>query len=337
MDKVPGKPESTDGAMPSLRDVIAARPHVYRHLRPTPLYRYSGLSELLGANVWVKHENHQPIGAFKVRGGLNLVAQLSDKERASGLFTASTGNHGQSIAYAARAHGVSATIAVPEGANSGKVAAMRGLGAEVAFHGRDFDSAREWVMGVALARGGRFVGPTEELLIHGVGTYALEIVEDLPEVDAIIVPVGAGSGACATCIVAKTIDPRIQVIGAQSAQAPAMQMSWASGKAVSADMNTIAEGLATRVPFENTQRIMRKYLDDFVLVEDAAIEDAILLLLEHTHNLAEGAGAAALAAAIKLKHRLAGKNVVLVMSGGNLSVDQLRRLLGRSGSSARAR
>jgi threonine dehydratase len=315
--------------MPSLRDVIAARPNVYRHLRPTPLYRYSGLSELIGANVWVKHENHLPVGAFKVRGGLNLVAQLSDKERASGLFTASTGNHGQSVAYAARVHGVHATIAVPEEANPGKVAAMRGLGAEVVFHGPDFDSAREWVAGIAAQQGGRFVGPTEELLIHGVGTYALEIIEDLPEVDAIVVPVGAGSGVCATSIVAKSIDPGIQVVGVQSAQAPAMQMSWASGKAVSADMRTVAEGLATRVPFENTQRIMRKYLDDFVLVDDTAIEDAILLLLEHTHNLAEGAGAAALAAAIKLRHRLAGKNVVLVLSGGNLSLDQLRRLFAR--------
>ena len=315
--------------MPSLRDVIAARPNVYRYLRPTPLYRYSGLSELIGAKVWVKHENHQPVGAFKVRGGLNLVAQLSETERASGLFTASTGNHGQSIAYAARAHGVRATIAVPEGANPGKVAAMRGLGAEVAFHGADFDSAREWVASIAAAQGGRFVGPTEELLIHGVGTYALEIVEDLPEVDVIIVPVGAGSGVCATCIVAKTINPAIQVIGVQSAQAPAIQMSWAAGKAVSADMNTVAEGLATRVAFENTQRIMRNYLDDFVLVEDAAIEDAIVLLLEHTHNLAEGAGAASLAAAINLRTRLAGKNVVLVMSGGNLAPDQLRRLFAR--------
>jgi threonine dehydratase len=245
------------------------------------------------------------------------------------LFTASTGNHGQSIAYAARAHGVRATIAVPEGANPGKVAAMRGLGAEVAFHGADFDSAREWVASIAAAQGGRFVGPTEELLIHGVGTYALEIVEDLPEVDVIIVPVGAGSGVCATCIVAKTINPAIQVIGVQSAQAPAIQMSWAAGKAVSADMNTVAEGLATRVAFENTQRIMRNYLDDFVLVEDAAIEDAIVLLLEHTHNLAEGAGAASLAAAINLRPRLAGKNVVLVMSGGNLAPDQLRRVLAR--------
>jgi threonine dehydratase len=318
-------------AMPSLRDVIAARRHVYRHLRPTPLYRYSGLSELIGAKVWVKHENHLPIGAFKVRGGLNLVAQLGAQERASGLFTASTGNHGQSIAYAARAHGLRATIAVPEGANPGKVAAMRGLGAEVAFHGPDYDSAREWVMGVAAERGGRYVGPTEDLLIHGVGTYAMEIVEDLPEVDAIIVPVGAGSGVCATAIVAKSIDPRIQVIGTQSAQAPAMQMSWASGEAVSVETRTAAEGLATRVPFENTQRIMRRYLDDFVLVDDAAIDEAILLLLEHTHNLAEGAGAAALAAALKIRQRLAGKNVVLVLSGGNLSVEQLRRLLASPG------
>ena len=316
--------------MPTLQDVIAARPNVYRHLRPTPLYRYSGLSQLLGAEAWVKHENHLPVGAFKVRGGVNLVAQLTESERQSGLFTASTGNHGQSVAYAARVHGLRATIAVPEGANPSKVAAMRGLGAEVAFHGADFDSAREWVMGVAAAQGGRFVGPTEELLIHGVGTYALEIVEDLPEVDAIIVPVGAGSGVCATAIVAKTINPAIQVIGVQSAQAPAMQISWASGQAVSADMNTVAEGLATRIPFENTQRIMRKYLDDFVLVDDAEIEAAILLLLEHTRNLAEGAGAASLAAAIKMGRRLAGKNVVLVLSGGNLSLGQLQRLLGRA-------
>ena len=313
--------------MPTLRDVIAARKHVYRYLKPTPLYRYSGLSELIGANVWVKHENHQPVGAFKVRGGVNLVAHLSEKERASGLFTASTGNHGQSISYAAREHVLQATIAVPEGANASKVVAMRGLGAEVLFHGRDFDSAREWIENLARERGGRFVGATEELLMHGVGTYALEIVEELPEVDAIIVPVGAGSGVCATAIVAKTINPGIQVIGAQSAQAPAMQLSWASGKAICADTTTVAEGLATRVPFANTQRIMREYLDDFVLVDDAAIGAAIVHLLEHTHNLAEGAGAASLAAAISLRQRLAMKNVVLVMSGGNLSMDQLRRLL----------
>jgi threonine dehydratase len=320
----------TDHQMPTLNDIIAARPHVYRYLRPTPLYHYAGLSELIGAKVWIKHENHQPIGAFKVRGGLNLAAQLTEAERRAGLFTASTGNHGQSIAFAARVHGIRATIAVPEGANPGKVAAMRGLGAEVIFHGPDFDTAREWIAAEAEAQGGCFVGPTEEPLICGVGTYALEILEDLPDVQTIIVPVGAGSGACGVSIVAKTINPKIEVIAVQSAQAPAMQLSWKSGKLVTAEMRTFAEGVATRVPFLNTQRIMRKYLNDFVLVDDQAIKEAIVLLLQHTHNLAEGAGAASLAAALQLKDRLAGKKVVLVLSGGNLSLEQLQEILGKN-------
>ena len=313
--------------MPTLRDIIAARPNVYRFLRPTPLHHYAGLSQLTGAQVWVKHENHQPVGAFKVRGGLNYVAGLSAARRQAGLYTASTGNHGQSIAFAARAFGVQATIAMPEQANPDKVAAMRGLGAEVVFHGADFDTAREWMMQVAAERGRLFVGPTDEQLICGVGTYGLEILEDLPDVDVIIVPVGAGSGACGVGIVAKAINPRIEVIGVQSAQAPAMQRGWASGQMETAEMRTFAEGIATRVPFENTQRIMRQVLDDFVLVDDADIRRAILLLLEHTHNLAEGAGAAPLAAALQIKERLAGKKVVLVMSGGNLAMDTLRRLL----------
>ena len=323
----------TDRPLPTLHDVIAARANVYRHLKPTPLYHYPSLSELIGADLWVKHETISR-RCFKVRGGLNLVARLSSEQRAAGLFTASTGNHGQSIAYAARAYGVRATIAVPEGANAGKVAAMRGLGAEVLFHGRDFDNAREWVANLAASKGGYFVGPTDEALIHGVGTYALEILEQLPEVDTIIVPVGAGSGVCATAIVAKAINPKIAVIGVQSAQAPAMQMSWAAGEMVSSAMNTVAEGLATRVPFANTQRIMREYLDDFVLVDDSAIEDAVLLLLEHTHNLSEGAGAASLAAALQLRNRLAGKKVVVVMSGGNL-LEHLRQILSSESACSR--
>lgn len=317
----------TEPSIPTLHDVIAARPNVYRYLRPTPLHHYTGLSQMVGAEVWVKHENHQPVGAFKVRGGLNLAAHLTADERRAGLFTASTGNHGQSIAFAARVHGIRATIAVPEGANPGKVAAMRGLGAEVIFHGADFDAAREWIMAEARGRGGRFVGPTEELLICGVGTYALEILEDLPAVDVIIAPVGAGSGACGVSIVAKSINPRIQVIAAQSAQAPAMQLSWKSNQLVTAETSTFAEGVATRMPFENTQRIMRRYLDDFVLVDDEAIKEAVVLMLQHTHNLAEGAGALPLAAALQLKQRLAGKNVVLILSGGNLALDQLHHIL----------
>ena len=317
----------SDQIQTTIHDIYKARPHVYQHLRPTPLFHYQGLSDLVGAEIHLKHENHQPVGAFKVRGGLNLVANLNESERRGGLFTASTGNHGQSIAFAGRAHGVKATIAVPEGANPGKVAAMRGLGAEVVFHGQDFDTARMWIQEVAREKGGTFVGPTDEPLIHGVGTYGLEIMEDLPDVEVIIVPVGAGSGACGTAIAAKTINPGVQVIGVQSAQAPTQQKSWQAGQPVEEPMQTIAEGLATRVSFANTQAIMKKYLDDFVLVPDSAIEQAVLLLMEHSHNMVEEAGAASLAAALSIRDRLAGKKVVLVVSGGNISMERLRILL----------
>ena len=312
---------------PTIKEIIAAQKHVYRHLKPTPLYNYPTLSELVGTSTWIKHENHQPVGAFKVRGGLNMAANLTDDERHNGLFTASTGNHGQSIAYAARAYGIKAVIAVPEGANPGKVAAMRGLGAQVLFHGADFDEAREWIKQVAKEKGGKFVGPTDEPLIYGVGTYGLEILNDLPSVDAIIVPVGAGSGVCGTAIVAKAINEEIEIIAVQSAQAPAMKLSWESGMLKEAEMRTIAEGLATRVPFENTQRIMREYVDDFILVDDEDIKSAIPLLLEHTHNLVEEAGATSLAAALQIKDRLKNKNVVLVVSGGNLSMQNLKNVI----------
>lgn len=314
-------------AQTTIKDIISAQKHVYRHLRPTPLYAYATLSDLVGTDTWIKHENHQPVGAFKVRGGLNLAANLTPEARKNGLFTASTGNHGQSIAYAARAHGIKAVIAVPEGANPGKVAAMQGLGAEVIFHGADFDEAREWIKQLAREKGGTFVGPTDEPLIHGVGTYALEILNDLPSVDTIIVPVGAGSGVCGTGIVAKAINENIEVIAVQSAQAPSMKLSWESGTMVQGEMKTIAEGLATRVPFENTQRIMRGCLDDFILVEDAEIKAATALLLEHTHNLVEEAGAASLAAALKIRDRLKNRKVVLVVSGGNLSMQNLKAVV----------
>ncbi len=313
--------------IPSLVDILTARKNVYRYLKPTPLYHYPGLSEQVQTELWVKHENHNPTGSFKVRGGVHLAAGLSPLEREAGLFTASTGNHGQSVAFGARTQGVQATIAVPEGANPGKVTAMRGLGAEVVFHGRDFDAAREWIADQAEKKGGRFVTPTEEILMQGVGTYGLEILEDLPDVDTIIVPVGAGSGACATSIAAKAINHKIEIIGVQSAQAPAMQLSWSQGKLVPAEMNTFAEGLATRVPFENTQRIMRQNLTDFVLVDDSEIGNAMLQLMQHTHNMVEEAGAAAYAAALTLKDQLRGKKVVVVMSGGNQSLSKLRTLL----------
>jgi threonine dehydratase len=314
--------------LPTFQDVLQARRTIAPYLRPTPLYAYKGLSDLVGAQVWVKHENHQPVGAFKVRGGVNLVARMSDEERARGLIGASTGNHGQSIAYGARLFGVRAIIGMPEGANPGKVAAIRGLGAEVHFHGRDFDGARLYVEALAQREGQRYVSSGDEPdLIAGVGTYALEIVETLPETDVIIVPVGGGSGAAGVCLVVKTVNPAIQVIGVQAESAPSAYLSWQEGRRVEAQMETFAEGLATRAPFDLPQAILRQHLDDFVLVGEDALKQAVLLMLEHTHNLAEGAGAAALAAALKLKEQLAGKNVVLVQSGGNLSLARLREIL----------
>ena len=317
----------TTATLPTLQDVIKAQKHVYRYLKPTPLYHYPGLDNLIGAEVWVKHENYHPLGAFKVRGGLNLVAGLTESQRRAGILTASTGNHGQSIAFAGKVNGAPVTISMPEGANPDKVAAIQSLGAKVVFVGRDFDVAREWAYEQAQKQGGFFVGPAEFPLICGVGTYTLEIIQELPDVDCIIVPVGGGSGAAGVCIVAKAINPAIEVIAVQSAQAPAAQRSWQAGRLIEAEMNTFAEGLATRVPHELPQRILRQHLDDFVLVDDQALKAAIILHLQYTHNLVEGAGAASLAAALQLRERLANKKVALVVSGGNLALDKLHGIL----------
>ena len=313
---------------PTLQDVLQARRRIDSYLVRTPLHHSISLDELLDAEVHVKHENHQLLGAFKVRGGINLVSQLSDDERARGVATASSGNHGQSIAYAARLFGARATIVVPEGANVGKVESMRNLGANVIFHGPDFDTARGHVERLAKEEGYRYIHAVNEpQLIAGVGTYGLEIMEDLPDVDVIIVPVGGGSGACGTCIAAKGINPDVQVIGVQSAQAQAAYLSWKQGTIVESPMRSQAEGLATAMGYELTQPILRDMLDDFILVSDEEMNEAIVLHLEKTHNLTEHAGAASLAGALKIKDRLRGRKVVLVMSGGNVSLTHLRAAL----------
>ena len=313
---------------PTFNDVLKARQVINKYLRPTPLHPYPALSKMLGCDTYVKHENHQPVGAFKVRGGVNLVSQLSSEERQRGVIAASTGNHGQSVAYASRLFGVRAIIGVPEGANPGKVESMQNLGAEVIFHGRDFDDAREHVEALAQEYGYRYIhSGNEPLLIAGVGTYALEIVEDLPEVEVIIVPVGGGSGAAGVCTVAKAVNPTIEVIGVQSEKAPAGYRSWREKRLVEDKMETFAEGLATRTAFELPQRILWDLLDDFVLVSEEGLREATVLMLEKTHNLAEAAGAAPLAAALKIRDRLAGRKTVLVCSGGNISLQHLREAL----------
>jgi threonine dehydratase len=314
--------------VPTFNDVLAARERISPYLLPTALNRYPALDDLVGTETWVKHENHQPICAFKIRGGINLVSQLSDDERRRGVITASTGNHGQSIAYAARLFGVRAIICVPEGANPVKVASIRGLGAEIVTHGVDFDEARVHASQLAEEHGYRYIhSGNEPHLIAGVGTQALEILERQPDIDVIIVPIGGGSGAAGTCIVAKAINPKIQVIGVQSAEAPAAYKSWKARRLLEDRMGTIAEGLATRIAFELPQRILWEMLDDFVLVPDAEIRTAVRLMIETTRNLAEPAGAAALAAGLQLKERLKGKRVALILSGSNITPVQLRELL----------
>ena len=317
---------------PALWEVYQARRTIAPYLRPTPLLHSAALSRALGCEAFVKCENTQPIGAFKVRGGLNLLARLPVEERERGVVTASTGNHGQSIAYAARTFGVRAIIAAPEASNPYKVQAMRDLGAEVVLTGRDFDESRAWVEWAAEEHGYRYIhSANEPLLIAGVGTMALEIVEEQPDIEVIIVPVGGGSSASGVSMAAKGINPATQVIGVQAEGAPAAHHAWHSGEMVEfPSIETFAEGLATRVPFELTQRIMRRLLDDIVLVSDAELRRAIVLLLETTHQLAEGAGAAPTAAARKLAARLAGKKVALLLSGGNLTLDQLRLALSES-------
>jgi threonine dehydratase len=317
--------------VPTLSDVLSARRQIAPYLRPTPLYAYPALSELVGAETWVKHENHQPIGAFKVRGGVNLVSRLDDAERRRGVVTASTGNHGQSISFAGRLFGVRAVVCVPEGANPVKLASMRALGGELVEHGRDFDEARENAEAQAAEHGYRYIhSGNEPHLIAGVGTHTLEILEEQPEIDVVIVPIGGGSGAAGACIAAKSIRSSIEVIGVQSDAAPAAYRSWASRSLLEDRMATRAEGLATRVAFELPQQILWEQLDDFVLVGEDDLERAVLLMLEHTRNLAEPAGAAPLAAALQLRDRLAGKRVALILSGGNISPDHLREILARS-------
>jgi threonine dehydratase len=314
--------------IPRFADVLAARRRIAPHLPRTPLFRYPQLDELVGTEVHVKHENHQPVGAFKVRGGVNLVAQLSDDERERGLIASSTGNHGQSLAFAGRRFGVVARICVPERANPVKMAAMDALGAELIVAGADFDDARENAERLAAEHGYRYVHSGDEPhLIAGVATEMLEIVEQQPDVEVVIVPVGGGSGAAGACIVAAAVNPELQLIAVQSESAPSAYRSWKEGRRVEAEDHTFAEGLATRTPFDLPQRIMREHLHDFLLVSDDEIRAAQRAMIESTRNLIESAGAAPLAAALRLRDELRGRRVALVASGGNVSREQLLEIL----------
>jgi len=315
---------------PSLADVRRARTVLSGVIRPTPLMRHPLLVAETGLEIHVKHENHNPTGAFKIRGGLNLVASLDAGERTRGVITASTGNHGQSIAFAAQRTGVPCIVAVPTNNNPEKNAAMRAFGASVVETGRDFDEAREWVEQEAEARGLRYVhSANEPLLIAGVGTYALELFEELPDVDVVYVPIGGGSGASGCAIVRTGLGSKARIVGVQAEGADAFARSWRGPVRVAGDrIATFAEGLATRHTFDLTFDILKRELDDIVTLSERDLEEGVRLAVRATHNLAEGAGAASLMAAVKSRDQLQGKKVVCVMSGGNLNTAVLQRILG---------
>ncbi len=311
-----------------MTDVLDAARLIAPHLPRTPMWSYPVLDGRLGVRTLVKHENTQPTGAFKVRGGINLLARMPEGQRAAGVLTYSTGNHAQSIAYAARLFGVPCTVVMPENPNPAKVAAVEALGALVEVKGATMVEAGEYAAGVAKDRGNRLVSPADDAaLISGVATLYLEMLSDHPDLDAIFVPVGAGTGAAGACLVAKAVAPRCRVIGVQSSQAPAAHDSWRAGELVRRPMRTAADGLATGSAYPLPQGIMRRDLDGFALVTDDEIRAAQRLLLTEAHTLSELAGAAALAALVAAKDEFAGRTVGIVCSGANAGPAELGLLL----------
>lgn len=313
------------GTLPTLADVFRARSVIRQHLAPTPLLRSESLSERIGCDVLVKCENMLPTGAFKVRGGLYYMSQLSDAQRVQGVIGASTGNHGQSLAYAARVYGTKATVFVPEDANSLKVAAMRRLGAEVIHFGQDFDDCLLESKAYAGRNDAIFVhSANEPRLVAGVATHTLEIMEEAPDVDAVFVAIGGGSGLCGACLAGKGINPGLEVVGVQSSGAPVVYESWKARSLLKKDeSHTFAEGIATREAFAMPARILWDTVNDIMLVSDSDLRRAMLTLLETTHVLAEGAGAAGLAGLYQCRDRYQGKKVAVIVSGGNLTLDGL--------------
>lgn len=314
----------------SFNDITAAREFISPYLTKTPLVRLAKISDELGCDYYAKLENLQPVGAFKVRGGVNLVGNATEEERKNGMVSASTGNHGQSIAYGGRLFNTRVIIYAPaDNVNQAKVEAMCKLGAEVRLHGRDFDEARLECERVAREEGMRYVhSANEEKLIAGVGTIGMEILEDLEDVDVILVPAGGGSCASGNCIVTKHLNPSVKVIAVQSDAAPAMWHAWRNHNLEPyPTMKTEHEGLATRVPFEMTNHILWELLDDFVLVSDEEIRAAIRSLAHNAKLVAEGAGAASLAGALKLRDQLRGKKVVGILTGGNIPPERFAAVL----------
>lgn len=305
---------------PSLAEIEAAAKTVYTAMAPTPQYNWPLLSQHLGTQVWVKHENHTPAGAFKIRGGLTYFQQLAvAQNRPAGVICATRGNHGQSVGFAAARMGIPAVIVVPHGNSVEKNAAMRAFGVELIEHGQDFQESLEFAAELARQRGLQMVSSFHPLLVTGVATYSLELLRAVPDLDTVYVPIGLGSGICGMLAAREALGLKTKVVGVVSAHAPAYAESIAAGRLLSHPVSTeIADGIACRTPDPAALEIIRRGVDRIVQVTDAEVKSAMRLLFECTHNVSEGAGAAATAAAVQERARLAGRKVAVVLSGGNV-------------------
>ena len=313
---------------PSLASLENAAALVYESMPPTPQYRWPLLESRIGTAVWVKHENHTPTGSFKVRGGLVYFDDLCRTEKPAGVVSATRGNHGQSVGFAARRYGVPATIVVPHGNSVEKNAAMRSLGVELIERGRDFQAASEAAADIAAERGWHRLPSFHPLLVYGVGTYALELFRAVPDLDTVYVPVGMGSGLCGVIAARDALELETHVVGVVSTGAPAFALSFREDRIISHEVTTrIADGMACRTPVREALDIARHARVRIVEVTDDEVEAAMRALFADTHNVAEGGGAAALAALLQERGEMRGRNVAIILSGGNVDSDVYSRVL----------
>lgn len=317
--------------LPSLAEIEDAAARVHAAFPGTPQYTWPLLNGRLGTQAWVKHENHTPVGAFKLRGGLVYMAELARRARGpAGVIAATRGNHGQSIATAASRHGIRAVIVVPEGNATEKNAAMRAQGAELRVHGSDFQEALEYAQALAEAEGLAMLPSFDPLLVRGVASYALELFRAVDALDRVYVPIGLGSGICGTIAARDALGLKTEVVGVVAEGAPAYKLSFEAGAPVSTNRAvSIADGMACRVPVPEAVEIVARGAADVVAVSDEEIEAAMRAYFTDTHNVAEGAGAAPLAAALKERDRNAGRRVGLVLSGGNVDRAVFQAVLAR--------
>ena len=316
--------------LPTLAEIEAAAQVVYRAMPPTPQYCWPLLGEHVGAEVWLKHENHTPVGAFKLRGGLAYFSRL---EKVKGVVAATRGNHGQSVAFCARQYGTSATIVVPHGNSVEKNAAMRSFGATLVEHGHDFQAALEHARSLAQDRGLHMVPSFDPLLVGGVATAYLELLRAVPDLGTLYVPIGLGSGICAAAAVRNALGSSTEIVGVVSAHAPAYSNSFKMKKAVDAEVTTkLADGMACRTPDPHALELILRHVARIVEVTDDEVAQAIAVLFQCTHNCAEGAGAAPFAAILKERTRLTRRKVAAMLSGGNIDRELFVSVLARHGS-----